>query len=137
MKILFENLDSKTDSTTKESSELISLRNMITYMEEHFSRRITLENLALTGICCKSRCSFLFKKYLHETPMVYLAKLRLRKSLDALLNSDTSITDIAYAHGFCGASYYCETFQKYYGISPLQYRKAQKGITICQTKKAD
>ncbi|MBD5509496.1 MAG: AraC family transcriptional regulator [Lachnospiraceae bacterium] len=128
MKILFENLDNKTDNTTKESSELISLRNMITYMEEHFSRRITLENLALTGICCKSRCSFLFKKYLHETPMVYLAKLRLRKSLDALLNSDTSITDIAYAHGFCGASYYCETFQKYYGISPLQYRKAQNRL---------
>ena len=114
------------DNTAKESNELISLRNIIAYTEEHYFQRITLENLASSGICCKSRCSFLFKKYLHETPMVYLSKLRLRKSLDALLNSDTSITDIAYAHGFCGASYYCETFQKYYGISPLQYRKTQR-----------
>ena len=72
MKILYENLDAKMDNKAKESNELISLRNMITYMEEHYFRRITLENLASSGICCKSRCSFLFKKYLHETPMVYL-----------------------------------------------------------------
>lgn len=98
---------------------------MITYIEEHFAQRITLENIAAAGTCCKSRCSSLFKKYLRETPMTYTARLRLQKSLTALLNSDKSITEIAYEHGFCGASYYCETFQKYYRTSPLQYRKAQ------------
>ena len=123
MKTLNENLDVKTHGVTKESNELISLRNMITYIDEHFTQRITLENIALSGACCKSRCSFLFKKYLRETPMTYIAKLRLRKSLVPLLDSDKSIADIAYEYGFCGASYYCETFQKYYGISPLKYRK--------------
>ena len=125
MKILFENLDTENHAKTKESNELTSLKSMITYIEEHFAQRITLENIALSGTCCKSRCSLLFKKYLRETPMTYIAKLRLRKSLTALLDSDKSITDIAYEYGFCGASYYCETFQKYYGISPLKYRKAQ------------
>lgn len=102
--------------------ELTSLRNMITYIEEHFTEHITLKNIALAGACCKSRCSLLFKKYLHDTPITYTTKLRLRKSLSALLDSDACITDIAYKYGFCGASYYCETFQKYYGISPLKYR---------------
>lgn len=125
MKILFENLDTENHAKTKESNELTSLKNMIAYIEEHFAQRITLENIALSGTCCKSRCSLLFKKYLRETPMTYIAKLRLRKSLTALLDSDKSITDIAYEYGFCGASYYCETFQKYYGISPLKYRKTQ------------
>lgn len=125
MKILFENLDTENYAMAKESNELTSLKNMITYIEEHFKQRITLENIALSGACCKSRCSLLFKKYLREPPMAYTAKLRLRKSLTALLDSDKSITDIAYEYGFCGASYYCETFQKYYGISPLKYRKAQ------------
>lgn len=58
-----------------------------------------------------------------DTPITYVTKLRLRKSLAALLDSDKSITDIAYEYGFCGASYYCESFQKYYGMSPLQYKK--------------
>lgn len=125
LEILYENLDTRNCGTKKESQELTSLRNMITYIEEHYTQRITLEYIASAGACCKSRCSSLFKKYLRETPMTYTAKLRLQKSLAALLNSDQSITDIAYEHGFCGASYYCETFQKYYKMSPLQYRKTQ------------
>ena len=125
MKLLHENLDVKNHETVKPSNDLTSLKSMITYIEEHYAQHITLENIALSGACCKSRCSLLFKKYLHETPMTYTAKLRLRKSLSALLNSDKSITEIAYEHGFCGASYYCETFQKYYGTSPLKYRKSQ------------
>ena len=124
MEILYRNLDVKTYGTAKEANELTSLKNMLTYIEEHFTQRITLENIASAGVCCKSRCSLLFKKYLRETPMTYTAKLRLRKSLVTLLDTDKSIADIAYEYGFCGASYYCETFQKYYGISPLKYRKA-------------
>lgn len=125
MKLLYEHLDVKAHVSTAESNNIASLRNMITYIEEHFSQRITLDAVASAGACCKSRCSLLFKKYLRETPMNYIAKLRLRKSLAALLDSDKSITEIAYEYGFCGASYYCETFLKYYGISPLKYRKTQ------------
>lgn len=125
MKILYENLDIKNHGMTKTSNELTSLKNMIAYIEKNFAQHITLEDIASSGVCCKSRCSLLFKKYLCETPMTYITKLRLRKSLSVLLDSDKSITDIAYEYGFCGASYYCETFQKYYGTSPLKYRKAQ------------
>lgn len=125
MKILYEELHIEKQNLTKESDELTSLRNMMAYIEEHFMEHISLESLASAGACCKSRCSLLFKKYLRDTPITYTTKLRLRKSLSALLDSDACITDIAYEYGFCGASYYCETFQKYYGISPLKYRKMQ------------
>ena len=125
MRALYENLDVRNQVRTKGSGDLASVRGMISYIEEHFAQRISLEDLSLAGACCKSRCSLLFKKYLRDTPMTYIAKLRLRKSLVALLDSDKSIADIAYEFGFCGASYYCENFQKYYGISPLKYRKMQ------------
>ena len=75
--------------------------------------------------CCKSKCSLLFKKYLRDTPITYTTKLRLRKSLSTLLGSNSSIADIAYEYGFGGASYYCETFKKYYGMPPLLYKKNQ------------
>ncbi len=127
MKTIYENLDTRTQTTDKESSDLAALRSMITYIEEHYANHISLEGIALAGACCKSRCSLLFKKYLRDTPITYTTKLRLRKSLGALLESDSGITEIAYEHGFGGASYYCETFQKYYGISPLKYRKALSG----------
>lgn len=128
MNILSDHLSAQDRLPEKESSELAALRNMMTYVEEHMRERITLDHIARAGSCCKSRCSLLFKKYLRESPITYMTKLRLRKSLNTLLDSDASITDIAYAHGFCGASYYCETFQKYYGTSPLRYRNIQREV---------
>lgn len=41
--------------------------------------------------------------------------------------SEESITEIAHRCGFGGASYYCEVFKKYYGVSPLTYRKKGEG----------
>lgn len=126
MKMLYENLPVTRQVTERESSEITSLKNMITYMEKHFMAHIALEDISLAGSCCKSKCSLLFKKYLRDTPISYLTKFRLRKSLTALLESDSCITDIAYEYGFGGASYYCETFRKYYGISPLKFKKEQE-----------
>lgn len=123
MKLLYENLPTETSRPVKESAELSILRTMIGYIEEHLSEHITLEDIASSGAVCKSRCSLLFKKYLNDTPITYTTKLRLKKSLASLLTPGKSITDTAYEYGFCGASYYCETFRKYYGSSPLAYRK--------------
>lgn len=125
MKILYENLPRTQSVSKKESSDLLCLKNMISYIEGSFTERITLEDISLAGACCKSKCSLLFKKYLRDTPISYLTKYRLRKSLVPLSEPDSCITDIAYEYGFGGASYYCETFRKYYGMSPLKYKKEQ------------
>lgn len=87
---------------------------------------ITLADIALSGACCKSKCSLLFKKYLRDTPINYTTKLWLRNSLSALLGSNSSIASIAYEYGFNGASYYCETFRKYYGMPPMIYKQNQQ-----------
>lgn len=127
MKRLYQNLPAARPGRKQESAELTSLRHMLVYVEEHFKKHMTLEEIASAGACCKSKCSLLFKKYLCDTPISYLTKLRLRKSLTALLDSDTCITEIACEYGFGGTSYYCETFRKYYGLSPLRYRKMHPG----------
>lgn len=123
LKQLYAHLDLSDQSLTAENTELSSLRHMIAYIEEHYAEHISLTELALSGACCKSRCALLFKKYLRDTPIGYTTKLRLRKSLTALLDSDRTIADIAYEYGFNGASYYCETFKKYYGESPKMYKR--------------
>ncbi|MCM1106842.1 MAG: AraC family transcriptional regulator [Blautia sp.] len=123
MEILYKKLPVPRQASENTSSEIASLKNMIAYIEEHFTEHITLDDVAFSGACCKSRCFLLFRKYLRDTPVSYITKLRLRRSLTALLETDSSMTEIAYAYGFGGASYYCEVFRKYYGISPLKYKK--------------
>jgi len=126
METLYENLAMDSQPRKPESSDLSCLRNMITYIEKHYMEHITLADIALSGTCCKSKCSLLFKKYLRDTPINYTTKLRLRNSLSALLGSNSSIASIAYEYGFNGASYYCETFKKYYGMPPMIYKKNQQ-----------
>jgi len=125
MEILYGHLPAPRQVVNQEVSEITSLKNMVAYVEEHFTERLTLDGIAAAGACCKSQCSLLFKKYLRETPVSYITKFRLRRSLVPLLETDSSITEIAYQYGFGGASYYCETFRKYYGMSPLKYKKGR------------
>lgn len=126
METLYENLAMDSQSRKTESSDLSCLRNMITYIEKHYMEHITLADIALSVACCKSKCSLLFKKYLRDTPINYTTRLRLRNSLSALPGSNSSIASIAYEYGFNGASYYCETFKKYYGMPPMIYKKNQQ-----------
>lgn len=123
MELLYENLKVTAPAAGAEASDLICLKSMISCIEEHYMERLALSDIALSGACCKSKCSLLFQKYLRDTPITYVTKFRLRKSLSLLLNSSLSIADIAYECGFSGASYYCETFKKYYGMPPLVYKK--------------
>lgn len=62
MKLLYDNLDVKNNEIVKTSNDLASLINMSAYIEEHLTQHITLENIASSGACCKSRCSSLLKK---------------------------------------------------------------------------
>lgn len=132
VKILYKNRPdaSQALSQTHESAELHTLKTMIAYMEKHYAEPISLQELSTSGTCCKSKCSALFRKYLRDTPISYLTKFRLRKSLEKLISTQEDITQIALSCGFNGTSYYCETFKKYYGISPLKYRYQATSIKI-------
>jgi AraC-like DNA-binding protein len=60
-----------------------------------------------------------------QTPVEYLLHYRIQKSLSLLTHGNLTITDIAAACGFNGASYYTEVFRKIMGISPSAYRKSR------------
>lgn len=63
-----------------------------------------------------------FKKYLRDNLINCTTKLRLHKSFSTQLDSDRTISDLAYAHRFNGASYYYKTFKKNYRESPNMYK---------------
>ena len=76
----------------------------------------------------ESKCCQLFRRYFSQTPVEYLNRYRLDKSLALLRETDRSITEIALAVGFGGASYYAELFRRQMGQSPTEYRtKARNG----------
>ncbi len=65
-------------------------------------------------------------RYFSQSPNLYLNQYRLTKSAELLRETTMSITEIALSTGFSGASYYAETFRKWAGISPGEFRKNSK-----------
>ena len=122
--ILYQIINHSADSTTanRADANISSLTAMVGYVQQNYDKKITIDTLASVGHCCKTSCNELFRKYLNMTPLTYITKYRLDKSTDMLVHSNNSISEIAYACGFSGASYFCETFNKTFKITPKQYR---------------
>ena len=120
--LLYDHNRPATISQNTSSLSLNTLKKMVLYIQEHYEDKITLADIAKAGSCCKSKCSELFKRYLKDSPVVYLNKYRLKISCDMLRNTDKTITAVALDSGFNGASYYCEIFHKYYGMTPHEYK---------------
>lgn len=106
----------------KNTEDILALTAMIGYVQKNYPNRILLKDVASAGNCCKTKCTSLFQKYLNTSPIVYINRYRLEKSIFLLRNTAQSITGIAYACGFSNTSYFCELFHKYYDTTPGKFR---------------
>ena len=120
---LYENIPSESRQK-KQNTDLSVLRNMIGFIQQNYTAKITLADIAASGAIGQSKCCKLFAKYIGQTPNIYLTQYRLNKSVFLLKNSDMNVTEVANAVGFNGSSYYAEAFRKWYGKSPSECRKA-------------
>jgi len=121
--LLYENTIARNGSHQRSSVPSSHLKDMIGYIQKHYHEKISLHDIASAGLMCRSKCCHLFQQTLHQTPFEYLLHYRIQKSLSLLADNNLSITAIAAACGFGGASYYTEVFRKIIGISPSAYRK--------------
>jgi AraC-like DNA-binding protein len=125
--ILCEHAPQKQKQSNKRYHQLSSLKDMIGYIQKYYKGKISLDDIAIAGNVCKSKCCSVFRSYLNQTPISYLTDYRLKKSIDLMNSSDMSITEVSYEVGFSGASYYAETFHKQFGCSPSEYRMKYLG----------
>jgi len=65
----------------------------------------------------------LFKKQTGVTPNVYFNTLRSERAIDDLLQTEKTVTDIAYDLGFASQASFTRFFSLNVGISPSDYRR--------------
>lgn len=106
--------------TAPQTFTLMYVKTAITYMEEHFSSVITMDELADHVGIHKHYLNNIFRQITGVTPIVYLRQLRLEQSI-GMLETGASVTQAALASGFNNISYYIREFKKTYGVSPKQY----------------
>jgi AraC-like DNA-binding protein len=123
MIIFSRELGSKEQSDSTGIKKLSpALRLMIT----DYTNTLTMDSYARE--CNMSKSSFLhtFSKVMGTTPIKYINSIKLKNSEPMLCETDMPISEIAQALGFSSSQYYSNTFKKYYGIKPTEYRNKSK-----------
>lgn len=112
----------------RSTGQLEPFKRVICYIEENYSSRIMLADLAKTaGMTPKYFCSF-FYGMTRKTPIEYVNSYRIERACEQLITSDTSITDIGLNCGFNEISYFIKTFRRHVGTTPHQYRKKMRTV---------
>lgn len=111
---------SKPDN--KKNPELERLKNTILYIQNNYSNKITVAEMAdKCNMSLYYFCRF-FKKAIGMSPFDYLNSYRIQEAAKLLKNTGKTITIIAYDVGFNDSSYFSKIFQKYQNCTPTEFR---------------
>lgn len=99
------------------------IKKAITYMQEHYSDKIYVGDVAdQINMNEQYFCRF-FKKMIGKPPMAYLGEVRIWQASRLLAETDKPVTEICLESGFNNLGNFMKAFRKSYGCTPLQYRK--------------
>ena len=102
------------------------LAPVIDYISEHFEEKIYVDKLAEIINVSNDYFIKMFKDSIGKTPIDYINGLRINRSMQYLVETDMSMSDISDKIGFCNANYFHKIFKQYTDTSPLAYRKSGK-----------
>lgn len=96
------------------------------YIDNNFEKEVRLSDLANQLYVTEQYLSRIFKEYNGIGISEYLIKRRLAKVRQLLLETEDSITDIAYSAGFSNINSFNRIFKKYQEMTPSEYRHEVK-----------
>ena len=104
-----------------------AVKRIISFLSENYAAKISLDQIARNMYLSPVYISKIFKEETGDSPINYLIKIRLEKARDILLQgNERSIKNIANSVGYEDVYHFSKLFKKYYGISPLHYKKAME-----------
>ena len=120
--ILSENSASVIKSTPK-SNNRTTIERTLEYINNNLSSDLTLEELANAANYNTIYFHKLFKASTGKTLHEYIEAQRIKKSINLLISTDMTLTQIAYECGFSSQSYFSYAFKRRMGTSPRDYAK--------------
>lgn len=107
----------------KSSVDNERIKAMISFIQGHYSEKISVEDIASCVNISERACYRCFMNTIGMTPVEYLLQYRIRMAEDLLTSSSKSITEICTIVGFNNSSYFSKVFQAVLKCTPREYRK--------------
>lgn len=98
------------------------IKDIFTYIDENYSNKISIDNMA--ELCFMTRSSFckFFKNYFNKTFTQYLNEYRIHSVCRELKDTAAPISQIALECGYENMSYFHRQFKLVTDITPANYR---------------
>ena len=110
------------------STDSHRIKEMIHYIHQHYSAKISLDDIAHAAHIGGRECCRCFQRQLGLSPFEYLIDYRIGIACILLRQTDLSIMDIANQSGFSGSSYFGKIFKEKMNCSPSYYRNERKKV---------
>lgn len=113
---------SETQDAPVNCFESERIKQMLVYLQENYTRPISVSELAEHASICERECLRCFRKILRLSPIQYLIRYRISRACILLKDTDLSVLEIASSCGFESPSYFTKTFRQHVGCTPRAYR---------------
>lgn len=104
------------------------IQEVATYIYDNYDKDVYLDEVAEQFNISRSYLSKKFKAITGVGFKEYLVNVRIRHACTLLLETDKSITDIAFSCGFNDSNYFGDAFRHIKGVSPNKYRKNKETV---------
>ena len=121
-RLLLEHITYEPQASRENSLEYDRIKKILSYIEENYQNKITLNDIARHIHLCESECTRLFKRHMNTTLFAFLQEYRIERSLE-FLQADQPVSAVADKAGFSDPNYYSKVFAKIKGCSPREYQK--------------
>ncbi|MBR3470051.1 MAG: helix-turn-helix domain-containing protein [Lachnospiraceae bacterium] len=102
------------------------VEKILTYFEDHYSEKISLDQIAENMYLSPFYVSKIFKSETGDAPIQHLIKIRLEKAKELLEKGEAqSVQEVAAMVGYDDAYHFSKLFKKRFGITPTQARRLE------------
>ena len=106
------------------------IRRTVDFMYKNCNKNIRIEDVANRENISPYHLTYILKSGCGMGFRMFLNMVRAEKSAIMILETELSLQHISYEHGFSKYQYFTESFQKVFGMTPLEYRKKYQEETI-------
>jgi AraC-like DNA-binding protein len=106
----------------QEEQQQALVRHLIAYIEQHYTEKLTLEDLAGAVQYNRTYLSTLFKNAVGVNFHEYLMRVRFQQALSELATTQKNLTEIAIDNGFSDLKSFNSRFREILHRTPAEYR---------------
>ena len=110
-------------SSRNESRHGELIRTIKTYVKEHYTLNIGLDDIAGETGYSPNYINLIFKQHSQLTIPEYISNLRIERAKELLGDPELKIYSISQMLGFSNSAYFCRVFKKKLGLTPQVYRE--------------